>query len=52
MAVPEISPVAVSMFNPVGKVGDIDQERIIPPLFVGVTAVIATSLVKVKEDGE
>ena len=45
--VPEISPVAVSSERPVGRAGVIDQEVTVPPLEVGVAAVIAESFVKV-----
>ena len=45
--VPEISPVAVSSERPVGRDGVIDQEVTVPPLEVGVAAVIAESFVKV-----
>tara|TARA_B000000475_G_scaffold232345_1_gene198529 strand:- start:77 stop:328 length:252 start_codon:yes stop_codon:yes gene_type:complete len=47
VGVPEISPVAVSSERPVGRAGVIDQEVTVPPLEVGVTAVMAESLVKV-----
>ena len=50
--VPEITPVLVSKLIPVGSVGDIDQDVTAPPLLVGVTVDIATSLVKVNEFGE
>ena len=47
VGVPEISPVAVSSERPVGRAGVIDQEVTVPPLEVGVTAVMAESLVSV-----
>ena len=51
--VPEISPVAESMFNPFGSAGDIAQDVTAPPLVVGLAVGdIATSLVRVNIDGE
>ena len=47
VGVPLISPVEVSKARPAGSVGEIDQEMTVPPLEVGVAAVIAESLVKV-----
>ena len=51
VGVPLISPVDVSRDNPAGRDGDTDQEVTVPPLVVGVTAVIAVPFVKVKEFG-
>ena len=45
--VPEISPVDVSNDRPVGRLGAIPQVSTAPPRTVGVSAVIAESLVKV-----
>ena len=49
---PEITPVPVSKFKPFGKAGEILHEVTKPPLEVGVTADIATSLIRLKEFGE
>lgn len=49
--VPLISPVEVEKARPVGSVGVIDHDVMVPPLAVGVTVVMATSLVSVKELG-
>ena len=49
--VPEIAPVEASKDNPAGSDGDTDQEVIVPPFTVGVTVVIAVSLVSVNELG-
>ena len=49
--VPLISPVEVEKTRPVGSVGVIDHDVMVPPLAVGVTVVMATSLVSVKELG-
>ena len=51
VGVPLISPEDVSNVKPAGRLGEIDQEVAVPPLAVGVTDVIATSLVKVNEFG-
>ena len=45
--VPEISPVDVSKFSPVGSPGVIDQVSTAPPLADGVAVVIAVPLVNV-----
>ena len=45
VGVPEIAPVAVSKARPAGSVGVIDQAITVPPLEVGVTVVMAASLV-------
>ena len=47
VGVPLISPVEVSKARPAGSDGEIDQDMTVPPLEVGVAAVIAESLVKV-----
>ena len=52
VGVPLMVPSDVSKDKPAGRVGEIDQEDTVPPLAVGVTDVIATSLVKVNEFGE
>ena len=52
VGVPEITPVLVSKFNPVGRSGETVHEITAPPLEVGVTVDIATSFVKLKEFGE
>jgi hypothetical protein len=41
----------VSKDRPAGSVGEIDHDVMVPPLAVGVTVVMATSLVSVKELG-
>ena len=51
VGVPLISPVEVSNDRPAGKDGETDQEVTVPPLVVGVTAVIAVPLVSVNEFG-
>ena len=51
VGVPDISPVELSMDNPDGRDGETDQEVAAPPLEVGVTAVIALSLTKLRELG-
>jgi hypothetical protein len=51
VGVPLIAPVEVSNERPAGSVGVIDQEVISPPFAVGVTAVMALLIVKVKELG-
>lgn len=47
VGVPEISPVEVSRERPAGSEGETDQDVIVPPLALGVTAVIALSFVSV-----
>ena len=47
VGVPERVPVDVSMDSPAGNVGDTDHETTVPPLDVGVTAVIKDPLVRV-----
>ena len=47
VGVPLISPVEVSKARPAGSDGEIAQDMTVPPLDVGVAAVIAESLVKV-----
>ena len=47
VGVPLISPVAVSIVNPVGKAGETDHELTAPPLTDGVTAPIGAPLVRV-----
>ena len=42
-----MTPVEVSSDNPAGSVGETDHDTTVPPLEVGVTAVIAESLVSV-----
>lgn len=49
VGVPETVPSVVEKARPAGSVGEIDHEETVPPLDVGVTAVIATSFVKVNE---
>lgn len=51
VGVPEISPVELSNDNPAGSAGVISQFVTAPPLDVGVTVVIALSLVRVSELG-
>ena len=48
VGVPLISPEEVSRDKPAGSVGDTAQDTTVPPLEVGVTAVIAESFVSVK----
>ena len=45
--VPEIVPVEVSKESPAGNVGETDHETTVPPLDVGVSAVIREPLVRV-----
>lgn len=47
VGVPEMAPVAESIDNPAGSDGATDQEITDPPLEVGVTVVMAVSLVSV-----
>ena len=49
--VPLISPVEVENARPAGSVGETAQEMTVPPLEVGVVAVISVPLVKVNELG-
>ena len=51
VGVPEISPVEVSRERPAGSEGETDQDVIVPPFALGVTAVIALSFVSVNEFG-
>ena len=46
VGVPLIAPVEVSKERPAGSVAEIDHDVTVPPLEVGVTVVIAESLVK------
>ena len=45
VGVPEMAPVVLSKTRPAGSDGEIDHETTVPPLEVGVTVVIAESLV-------
>jgi len=47
VGVPEISPLEVSKDKPAERTGEIDQEITVPPLDVGVAAVIDESFVSV-----
>ena len=49
VGVPLSAPVDESKDKPAGRDGVIDQDVIAPPLFDGVTVVIAVSLVRAKE---
>ena len=51
VGVPLISPVDESKERPNGRVGEIDQVKIVPPPTVGVVAVIGESLVSTNEFG-
>ena len=51
VGVPLISPVVESRERPVGRLGDIDQVKIVPPPTVGVVALIGESLVSTNEFG-
>lgn len=51
VGVPLMAPVEVSNDRPVGKDGEIDHETTAPPPEVGVTAVMAEPLARVKEFG-
>ena len=52
VGVPLMTPVVLFNDNPAGRAGETDQEVIVPPpAAVGVSAVIATSFVKVAEVG-
>ena len=46
VGVPLIAPVEVSKERPAGSVAEIDHDVTVPPLEVGVTVVMAESLVK------
>lgn len=48
VGVPEMAPVEVEKESPAGSVALIDQEVTVPPLAVGVTVVMAVSLVSVR----
>ena len=45
--VPEMAPVEESMDNPDGSEGETDHEVTVPPLELGVTVVIALSLIHI-----
>ena len=47
LAVPPMTPVEVSKAKPAGRDGETDQDTTVPPLEVGVAAVIAVPLVSV-----
>lgn len=49
VGVPETVPSVCEKVRPAGSVGEIVHEETVPPLDVGVTAVIATSFVRVNE---
>ena len=51
VGVPLMVPVEESIANPAGREGEMDHEVTSPPLVVGVTVVIAVSLVRVNEFG-
>ena len=51
VGVPLIAPVDESKDKPAGREGETDQDVIVPPFTVGVTVVIAVSLVSVNELG-
>ena len=51
VGVPLIAPVDESKDNPAGSDGETDHDVIVPPLALGVTAVIALSFVSVNEFG-
>ena len=46
-----MAPVELSRDRPAGSEGETDQLVMVPPLAVGVTVVMAVSLVSVKEVG-
>lgn len=48
VGVPEIAPVDVSNVRPTGSAGETDQEATVPPVDVGVIAVIVAFLVRVR----
>ena len=47
VGVPLISPLDVLNDSPAGRFGEIDQEVTVPPLMLGLTAVIAVPFVRV-----
>jgi hypothetical protein len=47
VGVPEMTPVEVSKDRPAGREGETDHDTTVPPLEVGVAAVIAESFVSV-----
>ena len=51
VGVPEIAPVVESRERPAGREGETDHVVMVPPLAVGVTVVMAVSLVNVNEAG-
>ena len=51
VGVPEMAPVDVSRDKPAGSVGETDHDTTVPPVEVGVTAVIAESFASVNEFG-
>ena len=51
VGVPLIAPVEESSESPEGREGETDQPVMVPPLAVGVTVVMAVSLVSVNEFG-
>ena len=51
VGVPLIAPLDESSDKPAGSDGETDQDVIVPPFTVGVTAVIAAPLVSVNELG-
>ena len=51
VGVPEIDPFEVEKERPAGRVGEIDQDVTAPPLEVGVTVVMAESLLNVRKLG-
>ena len=48
VGVPEIAPVDVSSDRPTGSAGETDHDVTVPPVDVGVIAVIVTFFVKVR----
>ena len=48
VGVPEIAPVDVSSVRPTGSAGETDQDVTVPPVDVGVIAVIVTFFVSVR----
>ena len=51
VGVPEMAPVEVEKERPDGRVAEIDQEVMAPPLALGVTVVMAVPFVRVNEFG-
>ena len=51
VGVPLMAPVEVSRANPAGREGETEYDVAVPPLLVGVTVVMAVSLVSVNELG-